>query len=95
MTAPLRLGGYSVGDLQLLAAVDGVAVKAVEGLDLLVANAAAQVLFGNAPEGIALDHGVNAVGHRRAPRRCQVGDPHRGHDGVGAALVLVDDRTVA
>ena len=54
MTAPLRLGGYSVGDLQLLTAVDGVAVKAVECLDLLVANAAAQILLGNAPEDVAL-----------------------------------------
>ena len=95
MTAPLRLGGYSAGDLQLLTAVDGVAVKAIKGLDLLVADAAAQVLLGNAPEGVALDHGVYAVGHRRTTRRRQVGDLHRGHDGVGAALVLVDDRTVA
>ena len=66
MTAPLRLDRYSVGDLQLLTAVDGVAVKTVEGLDLLVADTAAQILLGDAPEGVALDHGVDGTGDMMA-----------------------------
>lgn len=84
-----------VRNLQLLAAVDGVAFKTVEGLDFLVAGPAAQVLLGNAPKGVAIDYVVDTVGYRGAPRRSQVGNPYRGHNGVGAALILIDDRTVS
>lgn len=51
-------------NLQLLPGVNGVRAQPIERLDFLVPRAAAKLLGGDAPEGVALDHGVGFIGCR-------------------------------
>ena len=51
-----------VGNLQLPAAVDRIGLEFVEGFDLRIPGAVAQVLCSNVPKGVALDYRMDAVG---------------------------------
>lgn len=51
-------------NLQLLPGVNGVRAQPIERLDFLVPRAAAKLLGGDAPEGVALDHGVGFISWR-------------------------------
>ena len=51
-----------VGDLQLPTAVDRIGLEVVEGLDLRIPSAVAQVLCSNVPKGVTLNHRMDAVG---------------------------------
>lgn len=46
--------GLLIGNLQLHAAVDDIAFQPIQADDLLIAAAAAEILLGDCPEGIAM-----------------------------------------
>ena len=84
-----------IRDFQLHAAVEDIAFQTVERNDFLVAAAVAEVLLGDSPERIPMHHGMDAVIFRRlCAGYGECGNLDGRHDGVPAALVPVDDRTV-
>ena len=56
-----RWASWLVGDLQLPTAVDDIGLQTIEGLDFGVSAAFAQIQGGNIPEGITLNHRMDAV----------------------------------
>ena len=56
-----RWASWLVRDLQLPTAVDDIGLQTIEGLDFGVSAAFAQIQGGNIPEGITLNHRMDAV----------------------------------
>ena len=84
-----------IRDFQLYAAVDDIAFQSVQTDDLLVAAAVAEVLLGDSPEGVAMHHGMNAVGFGRlCADYGESGNLDGRHDGISAALIPVDNGAV-
>ena len=84
-----------IRNLQLHAAVDDIALQPVQTDDFLISAAVAEILLSDSPEGIPMHHGMDAVILRRFCadyRECRGLD--RRHNGVSAALIPVDDRTI-
>ena len=84
-----------IRDLQLHTAVDDIAFQPIQADDFLIAATVAEIFLGNRPEGVAMHHGVDAVilcGFCANYGEC--GNLDGRHDGISAALVPVDDRTV-
>ena len=89
------MGFISVRDFQLHAAVEDIAFQFVQTDNLLVAAAVAEVLLGDCPEGVPMYHCMDAVIFRRlCADYGECGNLDGRHDGISAALVPVDDRTV-
>ena len=69
--------------------------QSVQTDDLLVAAAVAEVLLGDSPEGVAMHHGMNAVGFGRlCADYGESGNLDGRHDGISAALIPVDNGAV-
>ena len=88
------MGRGLVGDFQFHAAVDDIGGQAVQFLDLHIAATLTEVLDGNIPESITLDHGMYPITRLGGISGFQVGCLHRGHDSISAILAPVDYNTV-
>lgn len=88
------VGRGLVGDFQFHAAVDDIGGQAVQFLDLHIAATLTEVLDGNIPESITLDHGMYLITRLGGISGFQVGCLHRGHDSISAILAPVDYNTV-
>ena len=72
------MGRGLVGDFQFHAAVDDIGGQAVQFLDLHIAATLTEVLDGNIPESITLDHGMYPITRLGGISGFQVGCLHRG-----------------